>query len=229
MSGISNTITVRYEHAGEQFEVLVDPKLAYDYKTGVRKSWENVLVAEEVFKDANRGERQTAAALKKAFGPVSQAEACKLIFEKGELQLTTDQRRKALAEKKIRVVALIARVAVDPRTKAPHPVQRIENAIEEAGVHIDAFKPAEEQVARIIEELREIIPISTEESKVEVIVPAECAGRCYGMLKEYGISGEEWRGDGSLRCVCAFPAGLQGEFYNKLNKMTSGNAQTKLL
>lgn len=229
MKGIENTIIARYESGGEHFEILVDPKLAYEYKTGARRTLDKVLVSDEVFKDANKGERQTDAKLKKAFGTSDIEKIARKIFEKGELQLTTEQRRKALAEKKAKIVAAIARIAVDPRNKTPHPPQRIENAMEEAKVKIDAFKPVEEQVQEIIEELREIIPISTEELKVEVVLPAEHAGKCYGTLKEYGMSGEQWRGDGSLCCVCRFPAGLQSEFYNKLNKLTAGCVQTKLL
>jgi ribosome maturation protein SDO1 len=229
MSGIENTIIARYESGGEHFEILVDPKMAYEYKTGKINTLGKVLVSDEVFKDAKKGERQTTAKIEKAFGTSDIGEIAKKIFAKGELQLTTDQRRKALAEKKAKIIAAIARVAVDPKNKAPHPPQRIENAMEEAKVRIDAFKPVDEQVQEVIEALREIIPISTEELKVEVILPAQHAGKCYGTLKEYGMSGEEWRGDGSLRCDCQFPAGLQGEFYNKLNKLTAGSVQTKLL
>jgi len=35
---------------------------------------------------------------------------------------------------------------MDPKTKAPHPRQRIELAMEQAGIHIDPFKPVREQV-----------------------------------------------------------------------------------
>ena len=32
-----------------------------------------------------------------------------------------------------------------------------------------------------------------------------------------------------LICVCEIPAGMQGEFFDKLNKMTGGSVQTKQL
>ena len=82
--------------------------LGFDFKTGARKDLANVLMADEVFKDANKGERQTGAALKKAFGTDNVEEIAKIIFRDGELQLTTDQRRKMLEEKKAKVIALIA-------------------------------------------------------------------------------------------------------------------------
>ncbi|MCX6767856.1 MAG: ribosome assembly factor SBDS [Candidatus Micrarchaeota archaeon] len=229
MTGIENTIIARLEKGGEKFEILVDPKLAYDYKTGARKDLANVLLAEEVFKDARKGDRQTSSALQKAFGTTEVYKIAEAIFRDGEVQLTTDQRRKLLEEKRVKLVALLAKNCMDPRTKAPHPPQRIEAALEQAKFHVEAFKPAEEQLDDAVEALREIIPISIEKVKVAVKVPAQFSGKAYGMLKEYGLSKEEWGSDGSLTVVCEMAAGVQGEFYDRVNKLTSGQAQTKLL
>lgn len=229
MTGIENTIIARLEKAGEKFEILVDPKLSYEYKTGVRKTLDNVLMVDEVFSDARKGERQNASSLKKAFGTTDVQEIARRIFADGELQLTTNQRRKLIEEKRARIVAIIARDAVDPRTKTPHPPARIEKALEEAGLNVDAFKSAEEQAVAAIEKIREIIPISLEKTKIAVKIPAEYAAKTFGLLKEYGMQREEWGKDGSLLCVCEFPAGMVGEFSDRLNKATAGQAQTKTL
>jgi ribosome maturation protein SDO1 len=230
MAQISNTIVCRLERGGEKFEILCDPKLSYDYKTGARKDWTNVLMVEEIFEDANKGERTTAAKLKKAFGALTDTnDVAKYIFAHGELQITTDQRRKLTEEKHAKIVNLISRNCVDPRTKAPHPIQRIESALQQVRIHVDPFKPAEEQVAAAIEALREILPISVEKAKIAVKIPAEFAPRAYGGLKEYGFSKEEWTNTGDLVCVVELPAGMKGEFFDKVNKLTSGQAQTKEL
>ncbi len=229
MSGIENTLIARLEKHGEHFEILVDPKKGYDYKTGAKKDFENVLAFDEVFKDAKKGDRQTASAIQKIFGTTDIGQVAQRILKEGELQLTTEQRRKILEDKHLRVISLIARNCLDPRTKAPHPPQRIEAAMEQAKVHIDAFKPAEEQIAGIIEKLREILPISMEQLKIAVKVPAQFSGKAYGILKEYGLQKEEWGSDGSLMVVCQMPAGLQSEFFDKVNKLTSGQAQTRAL
>ena len=229
MSGIENTIVARFEKAGERFEIIVDPKLAYDFKTGVKKDFDNVVLVDEVFKDAKKGERQTSAAIKKAFGTEAFADIAAKIFADGELQLTTDQRRKIIEEKRLKLVELIARNCIDPRTKAPHPPVRIEKALEEAGFSVDAFKSAEEQMEDAIEEIREILPISVAKAKVAIKIPPEFAPKCYGVLKEYGLQREEWLGDGSLAAVCEMPAGIAPQFYDRLNKITQGRVETKAL
>lgn len=227
MAGISNTIIARLEKGGEKFEILVDPELAYAYKSGLKKEITNVLMAEEIFKDANKGERQSPSAIKKAFGTNDAIEAAKQIFKDGELQLTTLQRKKALEEKKAKIITLIAQICIDPRTKAPHPPARIEAAMAQARVSIDAFKSVEEQANKIIEELREIIPISTEKIKIAIKISALQASRAYGFLKDNNMIRQEYAKDGALVALCEIPAGLQGEFYEKLNKITGGSAETK--
>lgn len=229
MSSIENTIIARLEKEGNKFEILVDPKLAYDYKTGSRKEIENVLIVEEVFKDAKKGDRASSVTLKKFLGTDDVLEVAKRIFAEGDLQITTDQRRKAVEDKHARIVALIARNCWNPQTKTPHPPMRIENAMQQVRFHVDPFKSAEEQVPRVIEKIREIIPISTDQIKIAVKLEPQFVGRGYGLLKEYGLSKEEYAGDGSLMAVCEIPAGIQGEFYDKLNKLTGGTVQTKLL
>ncbi len=56
------------------------------------------------------------------------------------------------------------------------------------------------------------------------------AGSAYGTVKEFGkILKEEWQDDGSWIFSIKLPAGMQDEFYSKLNKLTKGEAQTKMI
>ncbi len=229
MPNLPNTIILRFEKAGEKFELIVDAKLSYEYKVGVKKDLANVLVTDDIFKDANKGERQSPTNIKKTFGTDNVEEIARRMFADGELQLTTDQRRKILEEKKRKIIALIARNCIDPRSKAPHPEARIEAALEQARFHFDAFKSPEEQMKNAVEALREIIPISIENIKIAVRVPAQFAPKVYGILKEYYIQKEEWQANGDLIAVCEMPAGLQAEFYDRVNRLTSGQIETKLL
>jgi ribosome maturation protein SDO1 len=167
--------------------------------------------------------------LKKYFGTLDPIEIAQVILRDGELQLTTDQRRKLLVEKRAKIINFIASNCINPREKTPHPVARIEKAMDEARITIDAFKSVDEQVPAILDKISEIIPIRMEKMRVAVKVPARFAGSAFGLLKNYGMKKEEYGSDGSLLCVCEFLAGMQGEFFDKLNKLTSGDVQTKLL
>ena len=70
---MSKTVVAKYSHMGEEFEIFVDSDLAYDYITGKIKDPMKVLQAEEIFKDANKGERQSQDKVKKIFNTIDVA------------------------------------------------------------------------------------------------------------------------------------------------------------
>ena len=229
MASLDNSITAHMEINGERFEVMVDPDLALAYRLGQKKELNNVLTVDEVFKNFRKGERHTTSSLQKAFGTTDVVAIAERIIRNGELALTTEQKRKMLEEKRKQIIAILMRECIDPRTGAPHTQLRLEQSMEAARVHIDGFKDAASQVEDVMKALRPIIPLKVERVRVAVKVPPEFAQRMYGTLKGYGIQKEEWARDGSLIVVLEMPAGMQGEFYDKINRATAGAAETKMM
>ena len=229
MATLDNSITAHMEISGERFEVMVDPDLALAYRLGQKKELNNVLTVEEVFKNFRKGERHTTSSLQKAFGTTDVFAIAERIVKNGELALTTEQKRKMLEEKRKQIVAILMRECIDPRTGAPHTQLRLEQSMDAARVHIDGFRDAASQVEEVMKALRPIIPLKVEKARVAVKIPPEHAQRVYGTLKGYGIQKEEWARDGSLIVVLEMPAGMQGEFYDKINRATAGAAETKLM
>ncbi|MDO8339539.1 MAG: ribosome assembly factor SBDS [Candidatus Burarchaeum sp.] len=229
MTSLEKSVIAHLDMQGEHFELLVDADLAYMYKTGKKTDLANVLVVEEVFKDAKKSERHKSELLQKMFKTTDINEIAKQIIQRGELQLTTDQRRKMLEDKRKQIVAIIARECIDPRTGAPHPPARIEKAMEEARVHIDATKSAEAQLEEVMSSLRPLLPLKFEKLRIAVRIPAEFASKAFGSLKEFNMQQDEWQKDGSLIAVVEIPAGTQGDFYDRVNKLTAGKVETKVL
>ncbi len=61
----------RYTRENQHFEVLVKPEKALDYRNSKISGITEVLAAETIFSDANKGTRAPEAELKKAFGTVA--------------------------------------------------------------------------------------------------------------------------------------------------------------
>ncbi|MEM2117982.1 MAG: ribosome assembly factor SBDS [Candidatus Bathyarchaeia archaeon] len=214
----------------EHFEVLVKPQKALDYRMGKIAAITEVLVTETIFSDANKGTKVSEENLRKAFGTTEPLKIAEIILKKGTLQLTTEQRRKMIEDKRKQIVDFISRQCVDPKTNLPHPPLRIENALEQIHYSIDPFKPVEEQAREIIKLLRPILPLKMEQVSVGVHIPTEYAARAYGTVKTFGtIKREEWRGDGSWYGVLEMPAGLYGPFLEKLGEITKGNGEAKII
>lgn len=221
---------VRYQYAGDKFEILVEPDKGLAFKRGELGEVANVLMVDTIFTDANKGEKPSSAKLEEAFGTSDPLEVAVQIFEKGTFLLTAKQRKEMTEQKLRKIISLISRIYVDPKTKLPHPPLRIENALNEVRVSIDPFKEAEEQVKDIVQALRPILPMSSESVRVAIKIPPEHASRSYGVAKEYGeIKRDEWQADGSWIAVVEVPAAMQIEFMERLGKVTQGNVQSKIL
>ena len=63
-------------------------------------------------------------------------------------------------------MALEISIINSPTTHTPHPVTRIELALEEAKFHVDEFTSVEEQLQEALKKLRPIIPIKFEVKEV---------------------------------------------------------------
>jgi len=219
----------RMTHAGEQFEVLIIPEKALSYRQGKIASVAEVLVTDTIFTDANKGLRASEEKLQKSFGTSDPTKVAEIILKRGAIQLTAEQRRKLIEDKRKQIISFISRHCVDPRTNLPHPPLRVEQAMEQISASIDLFKNVEEQSKEIIKLLRPILPLKMEEISVAVRIPPEYASRVYGTVKGFGtIRREEWRADGSWYAIVEMPAGLYGPFLEKLGEMTRGTVEAKL-
>jgi ribosome maturation protein SDO1 len=213
---------------GDKFELLVKPDPALEYKMGKRFDISSVLVSDEIYSDANKGSRASSEKMMKHFKTTDSTDVAKQIIARGELNLTTDQRRKMVEEKKRQIVQFINRSFVDPKTHLPHPVVRIEAAMEEVRMQIDPFKKVEDQAKSVVDALRRILPLKSETVKLTITVPPQFAAQSYSVLKSTGdLKSEEWLADGSLRAVLDMNASIRGQFLDKLGAATKGSAQVK--
>ncbi|MFC6835654.1 ribosome assembly factor SBDS [Halomarina ordinaria] len=232
MISLDEAVTARLESHGARFEVLVDPDAALAIKRGeFDGELEEVIAAEDVFEDASRGDRPAETDLEDVFGTTDPMEIIPEVIERGEIQITADQRREMQEQKRRRLIDTIARNAVNPQMDdAPHPPERIERALEEAGFRVDPMTPVENQVDDALDTLRPVIPIRFDEVVMAVRVPAEYAGSAQARIRQFGdLQREEWQSDGSWVGVLEFPAGLQNEFYDLVNETSSGEADTRVV
>lgn len=227
MPSLDKAIIASYDKEGKHFELYVDPAPAYMYLDGGKRDLKNILVVDEVYENAKKGTRAKSSDVQKAFGTTDMHEVLKIALEKGSVQLTTEQRKLKVGDKRKKIIDMICREAVDVRTGAPIPPLRIENAMEEVRFHVDPFKDAKAQMDELIKKLRPLIPMKFEKFKIAVKIPPEYSHRAYGTLKLYGIKKEQWLHDGHLISVVEIPAGMQGEFLDRINKLTAGEAETK--
>ena len=227
---MADVTVVKYSFEGEKFEILVKPDPALDYKLGKKKDISSVLVSDDIYTDSSKGTKPSTEKLLKAFKTEDQTEIAQLILKKGDLNLTTDQRRKMVDEKKKQLVEFIAKTYVDPRTHLPHPPVRIEQSLKDARVSIDPQKGVDEQVKDIVEKLRSIIPLKSENLSLEITIPAQFASQSYAVLKSVGsLKKEEWQNNGSLKAILEIPAAARPNVIDRLGSITKGSATVEVM
>jgi len=220
----------RINHDGEHFEILTKPEPALSYKLGKTTSVSQVLATETIFTDAGKGSKASEEKLQQVFGTTDPIKIAEVILKKGTLQLTTDQRKQLVEDKRRQIISFISRECIDPKTNLPHPPLRIEQAMKQIHFSIDPSKGVEEQSKDIIKLLRPIIPLKMEKITVEVHVPPEHASKVYGTVKGFGtLKMDKWQTDGSWSAIVEMSAGLYGPFLDKLGKMTRGNIEAKMV
>jgi len=227
---LEKAVIARLSIGEDHFEILVDPYEAEKIIENKEVDILSSLAIDAIFTDAKKGTHASQESIQKQFATDNLELIAKKIILKGEIQLTTEQRREMQEKKRKRIVDIIVKNSMDPKTKTPHPRQRIELALEEVSVHIDPFKPVDQQVKAIIEALRPIIPISMEQIKISIKIPSQYIGKAYGTVRNYGVlEREDWQSDGSWIGIVRLPAGMQTDFYDKLNDITKGDVETRIL
>ena len=227
---VDKASVVRYSFEGEKFEILVKPDPALEYKLGKRKDISPILVSDEIYSDSSKGTRASTEKLLKAFKTEDTTAIAEKILQKGDLNLTTDQRRKMIEEKRKQIVTYIVKTFVDPKSHLPHPPLRIEQAMEDGRISIDPHKNAEEQVKDIVEKLRSIIPLKSENLVLEIIIPAQFASQSYSVLKSTGtLQKEEWQSNGSLKAILEIPAAARPNVIDRLGSITKGTASVEVV
>lgn len=216
--------TARLKKGGSTFEVVINPEEAIKFRRG-QATIEDALVNERIYADAKKGLAASPQEIKAKLG-CEGLEAAKKIIREGDVPTTKDMREATAQKKRAQIVQEIHKYGVDPRTNTPHPIRRIEAALEQSRAKIDENKTAQEQLKSIIRQLNHILPLKISLKRFKVYVPAAYARKCHGKIKTFGtIKKDEWQHDGSWIGEIELPGGLEADFYDLIASLTSGEAQ----
>ena len=230
MVTVEDAVIAKLKTHGQNFEVLVDCNNAIAIRERKEVDMKDVLAAMKIFSDAKKGLEASENAMKQIFQTADPEEVAKQIIIKGNIQLTSEYRNDLREKKKKQVINIIHRNSVDPTTHAPHPVNRIENALEEAKFHFDEFTSVEEQLQEALKKIKPILPIRFEVKEIEVKIGPEYAAKAYSIVKKYGtILREEWQNNGYYVGIIEMPGGMESEFYEKINEVCHGEVEAKVL
>jgi len=165
------------------------------YRSGAIKLDETV-ITNEVFKNASKGDRPKAGAIEEAFPGLSRNKILHEIITKGGYNMNAAERKEATTTKRREIVEYIHKSYVDAK-KFPHPVVRIEMAMNKINPKISLEESAERQSQPIINKMKDLMPmIKKEEMRGMLRVPHEYVGSVKGVLKKWATLEREKYDDG---------------------------------
>lgn len=213
----------RFTHNHNKFEILVVPNLAFEYKSGNKLDISSILIADEIYSDSKKGIRTPNEILLNTFKTTDILEISKTILKKGELNLTTEQRRNMIDQKKRQVIEFISTRYIDPKSGLPHPPLRIQQAIIDAKSSIDLNKSFEEQIQKTVEKIRFLLPLKSENISLVITIPTQYSGKSFSILKSLGkLINTSYLHDGSLKAILEISAATKLIVIEKLNTLTKG-------
>jgi len=152
----------------------------------------------------------------------------KIIVQKGELQVTAAERKEKLEKKRAEIVNYIHKYYTDPKMKTPHPVVRIENALEQLRIRVDPDIPVERQVQEIVKKLPEVLPIKRSEMQGLLSVSHSHVGIVAGILQQWAkVIRENYTAEGCEMELSIIP-GDYDMLMSELNRCTKGDFQFHL-
>jgi ribosome maturation protein SDO1 len=212
-------VEARLKVKGKHFEISVDFDEAMKIKTAKGGDIVRALNSDAIYHDLKKAEAVPKLILENCFNTSDLHIIAAEIIKRGEI-LKPQEFREAERENKIkRIIGMILRNAVDQKGR-PFTEDILKRAVEQVHYNFDN-RPDDAQMNDLVNKLKPILPIRIEKKKIKLVVPARFTGQIYGLLKDYKES-EEWLANGNLEVVVSLPAGMQIDFYEKLNAITHG-------
>ena len=101
--------------------------------------------------------------------------------------------------------------------------------MDDGRVSIDPFKNVDDQLKDLVEKLRPIIPLKSENIVLEISVPAQFVAQSYSVLKSIGtLKKEDWQPNGSLKAILEIPAAARPNVIDRLGAITKGTANVEV-
>jgi len=184
-----------------------------------------VLVSDDVFRNHQTGDKAASVDLQDAFGTTVMRDCALQILEKGEIQLTTAERKELTEQKRREIVSYIHKYYLDPKTKLPHPITRVELALDQMKFHAVYDQDTHTQIEAIMKKMPEFMPVKKMEIEGVLIVAHKFAGQVAGVVPKFATIGKEDYSDAGIQYTLSVVPGDFDPFMAELNRITKGDFQ----
>ncbi|KAH0791042.1 ribosome assembly factor SBDS [Histomonas meleagridis] len=216
---------VTYQKNGVKVEVLGKPGKVTKFREG-QCSLADAIADDRIYTNSSRGDVASEADIGKL--GLSGRELLEEIMKNGKYSLTAQEKREIIEKRKLEVINFIHQNFIEPSTRTPHPVTRIESALQEIKARIDPDISAERNVRALLPKLTTVIRLSESQIEGTVVIPNTKLGQAIGICYNLGtVTREEYGPENAYISLTVSP-GKFDALNEQLSKMTNGQAVFKI-
>jgi len=193
------------------------------------KDIDEVLQTHSVFTNVSKGTLAKTKDLEKCFDSKDNTEICKIILEKGQLQVSQKERKVESANKLRDIATIVAEKCINTDNNLPFPVSIIQQAMKDLKFSLKPNRSTKQQALELIPELRKELPIARAQMRITVVVPEKQAKEVKSKLKALvgTVEREEW--DFDYEMVARIDPGAYRGIEEIVSKETRGKGTVEIL
>ena len=212
---------IKVEKQGNTLELICKPGMITKFRKG-ECSMNDVLIDDKIYSDSSKGDLAPQSAMD-LFNKKGES-LLEYILKEGKYQLTTQEKREMVEQCRKDVARHIHNNYIDSVTKIPHPLQRIELALQEVKFNPDPDKSVEANVKGILNKLTNVIRLTESTINATVTVPNKYIGKASGLIySSCNVLKEDYGKEAAVFAIELAP-GKYEYFYDQLAKLSSNEA-----
>jgi len=171
----TNVVVVRHKTTGKRFEIACYPNKVEEWRRKVETDINEVVQSTNIYVNVQQGKVAHADALEEAYDTTDKDKIVRIILEKGEIQISKQERQEETETLFKDVATFIVEKCVHAETKQALTLGVVERAMREVGVSLNPNKPAKQQALKVIHLLQEksSLPIERAKMQLQFSVPKE--------------------------------------------------------
>lgn len=180
---LTNVAYVRLTRKGKRFEIACYRNKVLNWRNKIEQDINEVLQVASVFTNVSKGTHASGKDLLEAFGTSDHTKVCEEILERGDLQVS-EQEREAMLESTFRDVAsLVCEMTINPENGRQYSLSMIQNAMQQIHFSVKLSKSPKQQALDVIRKLRPVMSIVRAGMLLRIVVRGQDGSAIEDMLK----------------------------------------------
>lgn len=151
----TNVAIVRLKKGGKRFEIACYKNKVIEWRAKITTDIDEVLQTPTIFTNVSKGIAAKKDELKKCFGTLDEQQIVFTILDKGEMQVSGEERKRQLDTLFRDIATIVAEKCVNPDTQRPLTVSMVEKAMRDIHYSVKPSRNAKQQALDVIRLLKE--------------------------------------------------------------------------